>query len=138
MKNPFNMACVRALGIVDKIVTAPLWRIIEHPDMSILKITPYLVTLKHALDSLSKDFSSILKCHLIFIDKDGYGTVNKDNVFDKLLENTCDKEFEILTCQALEQVFSAILVILERQAKDQLEGAYTSGILRKYWEVLQM
>ena len=29
MQNPFNMACVRALGIVDKIVTGPFWRIVE-------------------------------------------------------------------------------------------------------------
>ena len=37
MQNPFNMACVRTLDIVEKIVTGPFWRIVEHDD-SILKI----------------------------------------------------------------------------------------------------
>ena len=122
ISNPFNLACVWALGIVDKILTAPFWRVIEHPDMSILAINPYLVNLKHELDSLSKNASSVLKGRLIFRDDDSYATINKDEVFDKLFEGTDDEEFEVLTCQALEQIFTAILVILERQAKNQLEG----------------
>ena len=29
MENPFNIACVRALGIVNKVITEPFWRICE-------------------------------------------------------------------------------------------------------------
>ena len=49
INNPFNLACVRGLGIVNKVATGPLWRICEK--MSTLEMTPYLVDLKLKLDN---------------------------------------------------------------------------------------
>ena len=121
MQNPFNMACVRALGIVDKIVTGPFWRIVEHVD-SILKINPYLKTLKLQLDSLRQDANPVLHGHLFFDENDDLVKINRDNVYDELFRNTQNEEFEVLTCQALEQIFFAMLTIVERQAKDHLQG----------------
>ena len=40
----------------------------------------------------------------------------------KLFADTNDIEFDELTIQALEFIFHALLIILERQAKDQLDG----------------
>ena len=118
MQNPFNMACVRALGIVDKIVTGPFWRIVEHVD-SILKINPYLETLKLQLDSLRQDANPSLHGHLFFDENDDLVKIDRDNVYDELFRNTQNEEFEVLTCQALEEIFVAMLTIVERQAKDQ-------------------
>ena len=121
MQNPFNMACVRALGIADKIVTGPFWRIVEYVD-SILKINPYLKTLKLQLDSLRQDANPVLHGHLFFDENDDLVKINRDNVYDELFRNTQNEEFEVLTCQALEQIFFVMLTIVERQAKDHLQG----------------
>ena len=51
------MACVRALGIVDKTTTLPLWRLIEK-SKNISSIQPHLIKLKRRLEDLSQDCST--------------------------------------------------------------------------------
>ena len=120
--NPFNLACIRALGIVDKILTGPFWRIIEGVD-HILVMNKYLSLLKAKLDRLYKDARPILnKQEFIFDESDDLVEITRDDVYEKLFEETGSSEFDELTCKALEQIFYAILLILQRQAKDQLDG----------------
>ena len=47
--------------------------------------------------------------------------INKDDIFFELLRET-SPEFNTLTQQALEILCSAMLLVLERQASDQLPG----------------
>ena len=48
--------------------------------------------------------------------------LNKDELYHKLFKESGNDEFDVLTIQALEHIFHAILVIVERQAFDHLPG----------------
>jgi len=121
MKNKFNMACVRALGITDKVLTGPLWRIIENVE-NILAVTPYLITLRDKLDVLRKNALPVLQGSQLFDEGDELIKIHRDDLYTQLFVDTGDNEFEVLTCQALEVIFHAVLVIVERQAVDHLPG----------------
>ena len=54
LSNKLFLAEVRALGIVDKIVTGPFWRIVENVN-NILAINPYLLQLRSKLTDLCAD-----------------------------------------------------------------------------------
>ena len=68
--NPFNLASVRGLGIVNKVATGPLWRICENK--SILEMTPYLVDLKLKLDNFRQDSRPILEHKKLILDPRRY------------------------------------------------------------------
>uniref|UniRef100_A0A8W8MPP0 Uncharacterized protein n=1 Tax=Magallana gigas TaxID=29159 RepID=A0A8W8MPP0_MAGGI len=108
---------LRALGIIDKIITGPFWRVIEKTE-NILDLNPVLLNMKLNLQDLSQDASPLLEGHLVFPEE----SVHKDEVYDSLFENTNDAIFETYTQMALELAIGGMLLILERQAKDQLPG----------------
>ena len=80
--------------------------------------------LKLKLSDFCKDSSSILSGEInIFGDDDEVIDLHhRDELYVKLFEDSGDCEFEVLTQQALEVIFHAILIILERQCIDQLPG----------------
>lgn len=57
---PEYLAGCKALGLVNKIITGPLWRVLESSDVSILEMNKYFQTLLTCLDSWSKDTSEIV------------------------------------------------------------------------------
>ena len=111
-----------AFGIIDKILTASLWRIIESKS-TISDLNPVLLRLKLDLSSLCKDSSTVFVGFRFFGDTDI--EFHEDRVFAKLFADV-NEDFDILTQHAIEVVFHAFLIILERQCVDQLPGA-------KYW-----
>ena len=123
LENPFNLACVRALAIVDKILTGPLWRLIE--DKTILEMTPYLQDLKIKLEEITQNSKPIFEKDFFIFDPCKFGEngkINKESaLFKKLLEKHAP-EIDEMTFLALEAILSSVLIILERQAKDQLDG----------------
>ena len=50
----------RALGLVNKIITGPLWHVLESPDISILDMNHYLELLITHLDLWALDASEVL------------------------------------------------------------------------------
>ena len=60
ISNELFLSEVRALGIVDKLVTGPLWRLIEASN-NILSLNPHLFDLKMQLSQFCNDSSSILQ-----------------------------------------------------------------------------
>ena len=122
ISNDLFLAECRALGIVDKIITGPLWRVIEKTK-SILEMNPVLFKLKMKLSDFCKDASPVMSGSHVF-DEFG-GEVHDNEVYQKLFEQT-NEEFDIMTQQALEVIFHALLIILERQCTEQLPGG-------KYW-----
>ena len=93
---------------------------------SILEMTPYLVDLKSKMDNFRQDSQPILKQKKTVFDPRTYGdlvSIDQDcEVYKKLFADTNNIELDELTIQALEIMFHASLTILERQAKDQLDG----------------
>ena len=127
IKNRFNIACIRALGIAGKIVTSPFWRIIESAD-NILSLNKYLNVMKLQLSKFSEDARPVFNEEAVIWDEsDPLVKINRDELYESLFKETHDNELDCITIQALEQIFLAILIILERQADDQLIGGKYSN-----------
>ena len=114
-----HLAELRALGIIDKIITGPFWRVINHAD-SILDLNSYLFTMKERFELWCKDASSLLNGEPLF-DEDTI-PIHRDQISEELFESTADSECESLTQQVFEMFMHRLLLILERQAEDQLPG----------------
>ena len=120
-----HVAGVRALGIIDKVITGPFWRLLEQSP-NILYLNPHLFQMKLQLEAWSKDSSSLLDGTETLLPTD-LVCIHKDIVYDSLFADTDDAELDTLTQEALEISMTSLLLILERQAQDQLPGG-------KYWE----
>jgi E1A/CREB-binding protein len=107
MSNVVNQAGIRALGIVNKIITGPYWRVLEAKG-NILDLTPYLYQMKLSFDRFEGE--------ILFSDI----TIHKDEIYNELFRPTND-EVE-LTIQCLEMIMHSVLHIVERQAEQQLPG----------------
>jgi E1A/CREB-binding protein len=110
---------VRALGIINKMITGPFWRLIEKVG-NVLDLNPHLVALQVKFKELASDASPLLRRETIFfVDID----LHKDEIFDSLFNNeTNEPILELYTQMVLEMSCGGMLLILERQAKDQLPG----------------
>ncbi|CAG2215742.1 unnamed protein product [Mytilus edulis] len=113
----FSMAGCRALGIVDKLLTGPLWRIIENVD-HILDLNDIWLVFKNSIELLSKDASELIEGK-VFYPK----FTKKDEVFNSLfINNDLDEELNLLTIEALQIILINFLIIIERQLSDCLPG----------------
>eukprot|EP00057_Strongylocentrotus_purpuratus_P029094 XP_011683568.1 PREDICTED: uncharacterized protein LOC105447354 isoform X1 [Strongylocentrotus purpuratus] len=114
------VAEIRALGIFYIAAIKPLWeRIISSGN--IFDTNEPLHQLQTKLMVWKEDASPLLAGDSPFNISTG------DDISKKLLDST-DAEAEMLTTQALELISCAVLLILQRQCKDQLPGG-------KYWDL---
>ncbi|CAG2222461.1 unnamed protein product [Mytilus edulis] len=105
----------RALGIIDKLCTGPLWRQIEE-SKHILDLNNVWLNFYNFLDEFSKDSSDLLRGKVIYPDY----TI-KDEVNNSLFME-CEKEIDILTIEALQILCTNFLIIIKRQLGDNLPG----------------
>ncbi|XP_003729015.2 uncharacterized protein LOC100888157 [Strongylocentrotus purpuratus] len=111
------LAQIRALGIIDKVITGPFWRLVERTD-NILQLNNPLAIMQNKLKSWANDASPILNKEVLFENIE----IHKDVMYEALFAESEDTDFTTYTQVALEMVLTGMLLILERQAKDQLEG----------------
>ncbi|KAK3090313.1 hypothetical protein FSP39_010856, partial [Pinctada imbricata] len=111
------ISSLRALGIIDKVITGPLWRVIESTP-NILSINPHFEVLQTKLKEFHQDASPLLQGEVIFQDVH----IHKDEIYDSLFASSDDPCLELYIQEALELAIEGMLLILERQAKDQLPG----------------
>ena len=64
MQVPEFIASCKALGLVNKIITGPLWRVIESKDVSILDMNSRYQLLVDRLEEWSHDASPVVSCAL--------------------------------------------------------------------------
>ena len=114
---PSFMAACRALGMIDKLITGPLWRCIADEG--------------HILD-MSSQYQRLYDCFLLwsadasqFINGEVniFGNevkVHKDEVFEYLFLSGSE-EFDELTKQCLELIFNGFLSVTKRLLKDHLK-----------------
>ena len=102
--NELFLAEARTLGIIDKILTVSLSRIIESKS-TVLDLNPVLLRLNLDLSSCVKMFQQFFK------DSDFFGDTevefHEDQVFAKLFADVNDA-FDIMTQQALEVIFHVL------------------------------
>ena len=60
LMNPMLIAACRALGLIDKIVTGPLWRRLEESSISVLEMGYTYCQLKVKFDTWANDSSKLI------------------------------------------------------------------------------
>ena len=59
---PEFVAGCKALGLVNKIITGPLWRVVESKDLSIVDMNSHYRLLVDCLEEWSHDSSPVVSC----------------------------------------------------------------------------
>lgn len=91
MSNVLYQAGTRALGIVDKIITGPYWRVLEAKG-NILDLTPYLYQMKLSFDRWCKDASGLFEGEIVFSDI----TMHKDEIYNEQMMKLTSQQFSAL------------------------------------------
>ena len=107
----------RALGLVNKVITGPLWRVLEAPDISILDMNEYFQTLLNKLEEWSNDARPLLigdaKLFAEF-------PTTEDALWNTLIEP--NSTLDSCTQEILQILCSAFCVLLSRLVCDHLPG----------------
>ena len=119
MDNEVHKAGVRSLGIINKLITGPFWRLIEKKG-SILELNPHFLQMKNKLEVWGIDASPLLRGEPMFDPKNV--ELHCDKIWDQLFMQTENVSFHTLTQQALEMCMHSLLLVLERLSHDQLPG----------------
>ncbi|XP_065893139.1 uncharacterized protein [Dysidea avara] len=113
---PEFVAGCRALGLINKIITGPFWRVVECSDVTILEMNSYFDTLIRKLDTWSQDASILLQGHAeLYTDY----PPKKDEIWNQLITPT---EFDYVTQEVLEVLCHSFSALLSRLVEDHLPG----------------
>ena len=114
--NKVHTAGFCALGIVNKLITGPLFRLVEE-EGHIFALNTVWYELQVLLERCSQNKSTLLyrNCSL------PGGILRKDSVYEELFCDTGDEEFDVLTVECSE-ICCSCLVLVNRQLKGQLPG----------------
>lgn len=112
---PLFIADCRVLGLISKLITAPLWRLIEQ-DSHILDMNMHYIELNTFLSEQSKDASDFMKESSPFQDM-----VEHDSILHDLIRIK-DSEDCVQAESIAQTLFTSLKGLLERQLKDQLPG----------------
>ena len=122
LSNSCYVTGCRALGLMDKIVTGPLWRKLRESSMFILDMGGVYCDMKATFDSWNKDASSVIMgvAEVTGVE----GLVHKDEVWNVLTQSN---ENDIQTQELLQVLFNAFSVTTQRLLIDHLpQGKYYS------------
>lgn len=116
LKNPVFISGCRALGLIDKIVTGPLWRKLEQSSISALQMGSIYCEVKEKFDCWSSDSSMFIEGSALCI-RDI--PIHQDAVWDALIQsNSTDG----MTQEIIQLLFSAFSVTTKRLLIDHLPG----------------
>ncbi len=120
IKEQIYLAGLKALGIVDKLITGPLWRLITQ--IKTVNMPPYLKLLQKKLLLLANDASPLMEGCPIFLNI----PIHKDVIYTSVFEDIPDRDS--YTQAMLEHICGHFLILLERQAVEQLQGGKLAKI----------
>ena len=110
------VAGCKALGIVNKVITGPLWRVLECKDITILDMNQRFKTLLSCLNDWSVNASSVIAGEVVIFD-DFPPTV--DSIHASLF---APSEYDAVVEELLCVLFSAFSSLLLRLVEDHLPG----------------
>ena len=111
------VAGCRALGLIDKLVFGPLWKVLEKKDEHILDINAHYQRLLECFQRWSVDASDVLTGNVrVFEDIE----VNTDDLFKKLVEQS--EFWDGVTKQILELISGAFVVKTKSMLSDHFQG----------------
>ena len=100
---PKYIASCKALGIINKIITGPLWRVLESKDVSILDMNDYFKTLLSCLQQWSLEPSVVISGDVSTFDD---FSPSEDEIYNSLFASS---DYDNTVCEVLKLMFSALL-----------------------------
>ena len=116
IKVPEFIAGCKALGLINKIITGPLWRVIESKDLSILDMNHHYQLLVHSIERWSHDASSVVSCETVLFSD---FPPSDDHITRAL---AAPSELDSTVQEILEVIFCAFSNLLSRLLVDHLPG----------------
>lgn len=117
------LAGCKILGLISKLITAPLWRILESGSTHILDMNTNYVVLLQFFDRVAKDSSGFLTGEDYPFDTE---YIHKDEIFTSLIVEI--EAVDEYTAQIAQTLATALHALVKRMLCDQLSGG-------KYFEV---
>lgn len=125
LKNPTFISGCRALGLIDKIVTGPLWRKLEESSTSVLKMGSTYCEIKKKFDSWCNDASALIEGSAVCIP----GTeIHKDDVWNALIQSNST---DVMAQELLQLLFRAFSTTTQRLLIDHLPGGIHHNVTEK-------
>ena len=113
------IAGCRALGLVNKFLTGPLWRLLVKVK-NVLSLNKYYQRIEEISMQISEDATEFLKGNVIFFNDFDDGLMTKDHIYDSLMQPS--EKYDDLTKQILEIMFGSFAIITKRMLLDHLKG----------------
>ena len=111
----YNAGC-KALGIIDKIVTGPLWRHLVHSGVTILEMSSTYSKMHALFEEWGQDAQCVIDREKgLFDDHE----CKNDIVADKLFQPTSD---DLMVQELLQLLFKSFALTAERLLSDHLQG----------------
>ena len=116
LTNPCYIVGGRALGLIDKIITGPLWRKLQESSLSVLGMGKVYCEMKESFDFWGKDASDVIMGVAVL---KSAGSLHKEEVWNVLTEsNESDRQ----TQELLQILFNGFSVTTQRLLIDHLPG----------------
>ena len=123
VKEVLFQACFRALGIIGKLITGPLLRLVEEHGTHIFSLNNVWEHVITKLNEFSGNAEPLLEGAEVVLN----GKVTKDEIYEELLKETGNKVLDELTEECLLLLCCSCSILLKQQLQDQLpEGKYYS------------
>ena len=117
----YKVGC-RALGLIEKQITGPLWRIMEK-EKCVLNMSKHCQDLLFYFEKWAEDCSSFLMNNETFCDR---SFISEDICFDSLNVQASDEEQKMVK-QCLEIIFGGFVVVSRRMLHSHLkEGVFST------------
>ena len=116
LRDPVCIAGCRALGLIDKVVTGPLWRKLSESSISVLEMGSVYTEMKAMFDSWSGDSHALIEGSATLKEA---GDVHTDEVWNALIESNAT---DVMTQELLHLFFAAFSTTTQRLLLDHLPG----------------
>ena len=116
LKDHTYISGCRALGIIDKAVTGPLWRQLQCSTSSVLSMGTIYCEMKEKFDSWSMDAQPLLEGIAISND---VALLHVDDIWEALIHSN---ETDVMTQELLQLIFASFSITTKRLLLDHLPG----------------
>ena len=116
LKTPFFIAGCKALGLISKIITTPLWKVIESKNISISMMSERYLALLTFLNDSVENLEEFIKGELVLYNDI---PVKKDQVYKYLVQSS---EYDGDVVLILSVIIPALSKLIKRQYGDHLPG----------------
>ena len=117
LKTPEYLAGVKALGLISRLVTSPLWRLLEAKDIHIFRMNKHYKDLVDNLEVAANNVQDFMQGRILIFEEENKVLVKNDVMHQKLLE-PWEHDDKVKT--ALNVLLPAVSVVAKHLFEDHL------------------